>query len=232
MNRVKYAEVEDLQSPDTPDSLGPQSVSEERANFLTHALGLILSTIAGSALVFEAARRGSFLYLLGCSIFAVTMVAMYSASMLSHAFARSGFRRLFRTLDQAIIYLFITGTFTPLALVYLNGVWWTALLLAMWIIALGGFLSKVLWSHRIEAISTRLYLVQGWLPVIAAGPISRVVPTDVLQWMLAGGLCYTFGVVFLLLDRRVPYFHSVWHMLVIGGTACHYYAIALISASL
>jgi hemolysin III len=191
-----------------------------------------LSAVAGCGLVVEAARQGNSRYLLGCSIFVVTMAAMYSASMLSHAFARSGLRRLFRTLDQAVIYLFITGTFTPLALVYLDGGWWTALLVTMWTIALGGFLSKVLWSHRIEAISTRLYLVQGWLPVVAAGPISQVVPGDVLQWMLAGGLCYTFGVAFLILDRRVPYFHSVWHMLVIGGSACHYHAIALISASL
>ena len=128
-------------------------------------------------------------------------------------------------LDQGCIYLLIAGTFTPLALKYLSGGWWWLLLATMWTIAIVGFCSKVLLAHRVEAVSTAAYVVMGWLPVIAAKPMIAAAPSTCLWMMLAGGLCYTVGTIFLTFDRKALYLHAIWHICVIAGSAVHYFAI-------
>ena len=199
--------------------------AEELVNALTHGVGLVLSVGAAISLMFVAARSADPWHLVGGGIHAITMVAVYAASTLSHSFQQPTLRHTFRRLDQAAIYLFIAGSYTPFALVYLRGGGWWFLLAVIWGIALGGFFSKAFWGHRVDAVPTWLYVFLGWLPGIAAVPLMGVVPAPGLWWMLAGGLFYTVGIIFLKHDDRVPFFHAVWHLCVIAGSACHFYAI-------
>jgi len=128
-------------------------------------------------------------------------------------------------LDQGCIYLLIAGTFTPLALQYLRDGYWWLLLAAMWMIALVGFTSKVILAHRVEAVATGVYVFMGWLPVLAAKPMIAIVPSACLWMMLAGGLCYTVGTIFLTFDRKALFLHAIWHICVIAGSTVHYFAI-------
>jgi len=202
-----------------------ERISEEIANSITHGIGLVLAIVGAAALLIRSIEHGDVWHLVGCAIYATTLVALYSASTLSHVFHSSRLRTFFRILDQACIYLLIAGTFTPIALVYLRQGWWLLLFAAMWTIALAGFFSKVFWAHRVEAVSLTLYLALGWMPVLSVRTILHVVPAACLWWMLAGGLCYTVGTIFLSLDRKVPFFHATWHLLVIAGSACHFIGI-------
>lgn len=200
--------------------------SSEWANVLTHALGLVLSLPAAVVLLAAAFRQGNPWIVAGCSIYAATMIAVYASSTLSHLVEHSQRRRFFRSLDQAFIYTFIVGTYTPFSLAYLrSGVGWWCLLALMWAIAAGGFVARVVWQRNLDGPSTWTYLLLGWLPAFAVKPMVGVIPTAGLWWVLIGGLCYTLGVVFLIFDHRLRHFHAVWHLFVLAGTIWHYFAI-------
>jgi hemolysin III len=158
-------------------------------------------------------------------VYSVTMVAVYAFSTASHVFGQPRVRHAFRMLDQGCIYLFIAGTFTPIAAAFLRGGPWWMLLAAIWIVALGGFISKVLLNHRINNVSSIIPLILGWMPLLGGTPMLALVPVAVRWWMLAGGVCYTVGVLFLIYDHRHRYLHAVWHLWVMAGTACHFWAI-------
>jgi hemolysin III len=219
-------------SPTEPDRDGPlgldplaRSPIEELAHAVTHGIGLLLSLAGGAVLIARVLADGNGWRVLGCSIFAAALIAVYAASTLSHTFAQQRLRRLFRVLDQGCIYLLIVGTFTPLALEYLRGSRWCLLLAGMWAVALVGFVSKVLFSHRIDAVTIWSYLLLGWLPILPGRAYLELVPSAALWWVLAGGLCYTLGTVFLVLDVRRLHFHAIWHLAVLAGSTCHYIAI-------
>jgi hemolysin III len=198
---------------------------EEKVNGATHALGLLLSVVGFELLLVRAFRFADAWQIAGCIVYASALVAVYAASTLSHAFNHPRLRRLFRILDQAFIFLLIAGTFTPLSLTYLrSGAWWL-LFGVVWCIALAGFLSKAVFAHRVDAVSTALHVTLGWLPVLAFKPMLAVVPGGLLWSMFYGGICYTAGTFFLMRDERFPYFHAVWHLLVIAGSAFHFWGI-------
>jgi hemolysin III len=199
---------------------------DELANCITHGLGCALS-IAGTIALFAAASELDDRWrLVGCGIYAATLVAVYGASTLSHVFQERRLRHLFRTLDQAFIYLLIVGTYTPLALGYLHGGWLNVLLGAMWLVALAGFLSKLFWRHRIDAVSLTAYIVLGWMPIFSLKAAWDLMPLPACLLMVAGGLCYTFGTLFLMRDHR-RFFHAIWHLFVMAGSVCHFVAIFL-----
>lgn len=198
---------------------------EELANALTHGFGLLLSLVGSVVLIQIAQQYGQAWFTIGCGIYAATLVSVYAASTLSHAVTHQQWRPWFRKLDQTAIYLLIVGTYTPFALVHLISDSWWILLTAMWVIALCGASLKMLWAHRVEQVCVIAYVLLGWMPALAAPKMLAVLTPDETFWVLAGGLCYTFGTIFLVLDRRVPYFHVLWHLLVILGSACHYYVI-------
>jgi hemolysin III len=206
-------------------TFGPASIPEEIANSITHGLGLLLSLIGTSVLMYSAWIRGDTWRIGGCGIYAGSLVAVYLASTLSHVYQQPRLKRLFRILDQAFIYLLIAGSYTPLALAYLRfEPRWLLTLAAVWMIALAGFLSKIIWAHRVQSVSLWIYLLLGWLPVMSVPPLLELAPAAGLIWMAAGGIFYTVGTVFLFLDERVPYFHATWHVLVILGSTCHWIA--------
>jgi hemolysin III len=202
----------------------PLSPSEELANSVTHALGLALSIAGTAVLVNRTLDYGTPLQVWGVSIYGATLVALYAASTLSHSFERPRIRHFFRTVDQVCIFLLIAGTFTPVALTFYHGGWWWALFLAVWGLALGGIFVKLFYT-KLHNVSISAYVLLGWLPVVAIKPIVAIVPGVVLVWIVAGGLLYTIGTLFLMRDDRVPYFHATWHVLVIAASACHYYAV-------
>jgi hemolysin III len=215
--QIEPAAVEMLQA----DPLG-RTPGEEFVHALTHGIGLLLSLAGAWFLIARAMLQGDAWRIAGCSIFAAALVAVYAASTLSHAVRAPRWRRMFRTLDQACIYLLIVGTYTPLALEYLRSGWWWLLLACMWAVALIGFASKTLFSHRIDAVAVWSYVVLGWMPIVVAPAYLGIVPSAVLWWVLIGGLCYTAGTVFLVLDHRRLHFHAIWHLFVMGGSLCHY----------
>ncbi|MEE8450689.1 MAG: hemolysin III family protein [Thermoguttaceae bacterium] len=205
---------------------------EEAANTITHGLGLLLSILGAIALAIWVLRERDFWRLLGGMIYASSLVAVYATSTLSHGCSAPNRKRFFRMLDQGFIYVLIVATYTPFSLVFLRtGPWWL-FLAVMWALAMFGFLSKILLAHRIDGASVWLYVVLGWMPVVAATSLARFVPGTGLWWMLIGGLCYTVGTVFLIFDNRVRHFHALWHVFVIAGSACHFFVILLFVAPL
>ncbi len=202
----------------------PLSRPEETANSITHGLGLALSLVGTAVLVQRTLHYGDSLQVVGVSVYGFTLVALYAASTLSHSFQQPRLRHFFRTVDQVCIFLLIAGTFTPLALTYFRDGWWWALFISVWALALVGIFFKIFYT-RLHNVSVSAYVMLGWLPIVAIKPIVEIVPAHVLGWIALGGVCYTVGTIFLMRDDRVPYFHAAWHVMVMAGSACHYYAV-------
>ena len=197
----------------------------ELANTITHGLGFAVSLIAAWYLIGVAAQTADAWRIAACTIYAVSLAAVYAASTLSHLFHQPGLRRFFRKLDQGLIYFLIAGTFTPFGLVFLRGGWWIAILAVMWGVALWAFFVKLAYGHRLEQVSISACLILGWLPVASTPPLSGMLPANCFWIMMAGGLAYSIGTVFLLCDARHWFFHATWHLFVIAGSALHYWAI-------
>lgn len=162
---------------------------------------------------------------MGCTIFALTLIAVYAASTLSHAPLGPRLRHVLRRLDQGSIYLLIAGTCMPFALTYLRSGWWFLFFGLMWAVALCGFVSKTLFSHRVEAVAIWSYILLGWMPIVVLPWLREAIPATALWWMFIGGLCYTGGTLFLVGDKRHPLFHAIWHVFVIAGSTCHFMTI-------
>ncbi len=202
-----------------------QSRGEEIANSISHGLGLIAALVATPLLIRHAVRHGDAGFVAGASIFAATMVLLYLASTLYHALPVGRAKSVFRVIEHSAIFLLIAGTYTPFTLGVLRGAWGWTLLALVWSLAVAGVLLKALNRMAHPILSTGLYLLMGWLIVIAAQPLSARVPASGLLWLVAGGLAYTLGVVFFALDSRLRYGHFIWHLFVMAGTACHYFAV-------
>ena len=160
----------------------------------------------------------------GASVFATSVVLLYITSTLFHAFPQSRTKRVFQVLDHAAIYFLIAGTYTPFTLGVLHGTWGWILFGLVWSMALAGTALKVFGGIRYNTLSTLVYLAMGWLVVIAADTVWARVPGWGIFWLFAGGIAYTAGAAFFLAER-VRYFHFVWHLFVIAGTACHFVAV-------
>lgn len=204
------------------------SLADEIANSVTHGLGLLASLAAAPVLIVVAARADAW-QVVGSSIFAATLVAMYAASTLYHALRPSRAKRVLRVFDHGAIYLLIAGTYTPFTLGVLRGPWGWTLLGLVWGLAAAGVVLKSVRGFRHPRVSTVVYLLMGWLVVVAIKPMVANMPFAGLMWLLAGGLCYTGGIVFYALDHR-RYVHAIWHLFVLGGSACHVVAVLLYSA--
>ena len=201
------------------------SRGEEVANSVSHGMGLLLAAAAVPFLLATSVRNGSAVNVAASSVFALTMVLVYASSALYHAITHEGAKRLFRKLDQGAIFLFIAGSYTPFALGPLAGPWGFTLFGLAWGLAAIGATLKALDRMAHPFLSTGLYLGMGWLCVIAAKPLLLSVAMPGLVLLAAGGLAYTAGVVFFALDSRLRYGHFVWHLFVVAGTACHFFAV-------
>lgn len=201
-----------------------QSIGEEIANSLSHGLALLAALVAFPFLVIAAARHGNAANIVGASVFAATLVLLYLASTLYHALPDNRAKQIFRILDHGAIYLLIAGTYTPFTLGVLRGPWGWSLFGIQWGLAVLGIVLKSVGGLRYAKWSVAVYLAMGWLVLIAVGPLMDHVAPWGLFWLVAGGLAYTLGVVFYALER-LRYFHFIWHLFVIAGSACHFIAV-------
>lgn len=203
----------------------PQTLGEEIANSISHGFGLLAAVVATPILIVATARHGSAVNVVGASVFAATMVLLYFASTLYHALPGARAKAIFKRLDHGAIYLLIAGTYTPFTLGVLGGVWGSLLFGLVWGLAVVGVALKAFDRLSHPLLSTGLYLVMGWLVVIALGPLVERVPLAGLVLLAAGGLAYTAGVFFFATDSRLRYGHFVWHLFVVAGTTCHFFAV-------
>ncbi len=201
-----------------------QSVGEEIANSISHGVGLVAGAVAAPVLIVAAVRRGDPAFLVGASLFAAAIILMYLSSTLYHALPNNRAKRVFRVLDHGSIYLLIAGTYSPFTLGMLRGAWGWTLFGLVWGLAILGIVMKSMGRAWHPIFSTGLYLLMGWLAVIAVRPIWTHLPRASIAWLAAGGLAYTAGVGFYA-ARRLRYGHFVWHLFVVTGTACHVLAV-------
>ncbi|HET7210057.1 MAG TPA: hemolysin III family protein [Terriglobales bacterium] len=198
--------------------------AEELANSLTHGVGLALSVAGFIVLVVLAAMRGSAWRIVSCAVYGSTLICLYTASTLYHGIPSRRLKRVLKTCDHSAIYLLIAGTYTPFLLVNLRGSWGWSLFGVIWGLAMAGILFKVWFVEHFPVLSTAVYLLMGWLALVAVKPMLLSVPHSGLLWLLAGGLLYTVGVVFYAW-KKVPYNHAIWHGFVLAASTCHYLAV-------
>jgi len=200
------------------------SYGEELANSISHGLGLVLAIAAVPILVVAANRAGKTSFLVGVIVFAASMVLLYLASTLYHSITHPGLKQVARVFDHSAIFLLIAGTYTPFTLGVLRGPWGWTLLGIVWSLAAIGLTLKVVAGTRHSWISIGLYVAMGWLAVVAVKPVFEHIPLPGILLVVAGGLAYTFGLGFFA-ARRLRYSHFIWHLFVIAGTTCHFFAV-------
>lgn len=205
------------------------TLGEEIANTISHGVGLALAIAATPILIVTAVRAGSAWNMVGVSVFASAMICLYFASTLYHALRHDKAKRVFRVLDHGAIFLLIAGTYTPFTLGVMRGPWGWTMLGLIWAMAAVGLTMKAVAGTRYRWLSMVLYLSMGWLVLIAARPTLLRVPLPGILWLLAGGVAYTAGVAFFS-AHRVRYSHFVWHLFVVAGTTCHFFAVLWYSA--
>ena len=197
---------------------------EEIANTISHGLGLVLALVALPVLVMSAMRAGDVRFLVGVSVFGATVVLLYLASTLYHSTTHEAAKRMFRLFDHTAIFLLIAGTYTPFALGVLRGPWGWSMLAAVWTLAIVGIVLKVIARTRQSRISIVLYVVMGWMAIVAVKPMFALIPMPGILLIFAGGIAYTGGLAFFA-AQRIRYNHFIWHLFVIAGTICHFFAV-------
>ncbi|PTD96575.1 hemolysin D [Pseudothauera lacus] len=202
-----------------------QTRGEEIANSVSHGVGLVAALVATPFLLIQADTHDDLGFLIGAGVFATSMVLLYLASAIYHALPASPAKGVIRVVEHSAIYVLIAGTYTPFTLGILKGPWGWSLLGLVWCLALAGVALKAYGKASHPILSTGLYLVMGWLIVIAAEPLYTRVPLPGLLWLVAGGMAYTIGVIFYTVDAKFSYAHFIWHLFVLTGTSCHYFAV-------
>lgn len=202
-----------------------QSRGEEWANSISHGAGLVAALIGTPVLVAHAVRHADTGFMVGTSVFAATMILLYLSSALYHALPTGRAKDVFRVIEHSAIFLLIAGSYTPFTLGVLRGAWGWTLFGLVWGVAVAGVALKIVDKISHPVLSTGLYVLMGWLVVIAVDPLLARMPVAGLLWLLAGGLFYTAGVAFFATDARLRYGHLIWHVFVMAGTTCHYFAV-------
>ncbi len=199
----------------------------ERFNSISHLVGASLALVGGAVLVTFAAMSGEVDRIISYSVYALTLFLLYLASTLYHSFPGPA-KNVLRVLDHQAIYLLIAGTYTPFVVVALKGAlgWW--MLGAIWGLAAIGVVLDSLRRTGPRVASLILYLLMGWFCVFAMDSFVSALSLASMGWLIAGGIFYTTGVVFFILDNWYPWCHGVWHLFVIAGSACHYFSILLL----
>jgi len=204
--------------------LAPSMQSDERLNTASHFIGAALAFAGLVILIAQASAQGDPWKIVSFIVYGVTLTALYVFSTLYHA-SRGKAKAILQKIDHCAIYFLIAGTYTPFTLVTLRGAWGWSLFGTIWGLAIIGILQDTLLTTKRRIISVIIYLLMGWLVIIAVRPLVRVLPIAGFAWMVAGGLFYTVGVIFYSLDKKMLHGHGIFHFFVLAGSICHYLAI-------
>ena len=200
------------------------SFREELLNCITHGAGVLLSIAALVLLVVFSSLRGGASHVVGSTIFGAALLLLYTASTLYHSFQKPGVKQLFKIFDHCCIYILIAGTYTPFLLVTLRGaIGWT-LFGIIWFLAVSGIIFKVLFVNRFKILSPIAYILMGWIIIFSIKPLADALAPGGIVWLVAGGLAYTMGVVFYAW-KKLPFNHAIWHLFVLSGSICHFFAV-------
>lgn len=201
-----------------------QSIEEEITNAILHGIGLGLAIAALTILIIFATMYGDMWYLVGFTIYGITLITLYLSSTLYHSFPQGKWKNVLHVVDHVSIYLLIAGTYTPVTLTALRGPWGWSIFGVVWGAAILGILLKVFWFERFKYFTLALYAIMGWMIVIAIRPLLENLNSTSLVFMLAGGLAYTIGIVFYVW-RSLKFGHAIWHLLVLVGSICHFFTV-------
>jgi hemolysin III len=203
----------------------------EPVSGFTHFAGFLLSIAAFISLETYAVMQGRMWHIVAFAIYGTSLILLYGASSMYHLLplSPSGITIL-RRIDHAMIFVLIAGTYTPVCLIPLRGVWGWSILSITWSLAIAGIFQSFFWLNAPRWFSTSLYLVMGWLIIIAFLPLIHSIPINGIIWFVLGGLCYTGGAIIYGLKRPNPIpgifgFHEIWHIFVMAGSFCHFWAI-------
>lgn len=199
---------------------------EELANTVTHGFGLLLSVAGLIILIVLASVKNDFWYIFSSILYGASLVVLYGASTLYHGATCPKRKETLRIVDHCCIYLLIAGTYTPFTLVVLRGTFGQSLFLFVWLFAVVGIGSKLLFGTRYPAISIISYLVMGWIGIIAIQPLLAALGIVPVALVVVGGLAYSIGTIFFAL-KSIRHHHAIWHLFVLGGSICHFLAVAL-----
>lgn len=208
------------------DVIGEFSSLEELMHSITHGIGAVFSLV-GMVVLLVAASLAAHVdpwKIVSLSLYGATLVLLYTASTLYHGIAHRRWKQRFQMLDHCAIYLLIAGTYTPFLLVNMRGTTGWVLFAAVWSLALVGIACILLWPQRFSVFRVAIYLLMGWMIVLASGEMAASLSPSGIVWLAAGGITYTLGVIFYAV-RAIPYNHAIWHLFVIVGSVCHYFAI-------
>lgn len=201
-----------------------QTYAEEVANSISHGIGFVGALIAAPFLIFHAATNGDALTIIGASVFITSAIILYFSSAIYHAIQRDDLKQRLRILDHMAIFLLIAGTYTPFTLgVLRDSVGWILFGL-VWGIAIGGIILKLVAGVKYPKLSTFIYLGMGWLALFAAKDLWLSMPPAGIIWLIMGGIAYTIGVAFYAAPK-FKYTHFIWHLFVLIGTTCHFFAV-------
>ncbi|HPF59183.1 MAG TPA: hemolysin III family protein [Candidatus Competibacteraceae bacterium] len=198
----------------------------ERFNSISHLVGAVAALTGLVIVVVVAAQQGDPWKIVSFSIYGTTLFLLYVISTLYHSL-RGKAKRIFRKLDHLSIYFLIAGTYTPFTLVTLRGVWGWTIFSIIWGLTLFGIILETLPQKGNRILSVVVYVLMGWLVLVALKPLLEVLPLAGFVWLLLGGVFYTGGLVFYLFDEKVRHFHGIWHLFVLAGSVSHYLTILL-----
>ncbi len=202
------------------------SVTEEIWHAVTHGVGLALSIAGLTILVAYATLQGSTLAIISSAIFGTTLIVMYGSSTLYHAITHTKIKKIFQQFDHASIYFLIAGTYTPITLLTLGGAWGWSIFSVVWSAAIVGIFLKFTYPGRFEKLSLMLYLLMGWIIIIATEPLLSNMKSGGLWLLLSGGLSYTIGIIFYVWDK-LTFNHAIWHLFVLGGSILHFFMVLI-----
>ncbi|WP_353149816.1 hemolysin III family protein [Pollutimonas bauzanensis] len=196
----------------------------ERFNSISHLAGAALAVVGATVLIVLAARLGDPWKIVSFSIYGAMLLALYLSSTLYHSL-RGRAKKVWCKFDHCAIYLLIAGSYTPFALVSLRGPWGWTLFGCVWGLAVFGIAQEIWLAKGQRLLSLFIYVLMGWLAIVAAVPLVQALGWEGFLWLAAGGLLYTVGIVFYVFDEKWRHAHGVWHLFVLGGSACHYFTV-------
>ena len=201
-----------------------QTDLEENVNAITHGLGILLSLIAIPLLIIKSTQSKDLIMIWGVSIFSFGMLAVYLSSTVYHSLREPKLKRLANIIDHISIFFLIGGTYTPLILHYIPPDTATAFLAIQWSIILAGVVLKLFFTGKYEWLSVALYIMLGWMLIFVIKPLILTMPATIFFWIIGGGICYTTGVIFYVLENK-KHAHNIWHCFVLAGTIMHFIAV-------